>query len=574
MQVEIRLLGVLEASRNGAAVELGSAQQRTLLALLALNGESGVSLDAIVDVLWPSSPPASATKIVQTYISRLRKALGDEAIERRGRGYRLSEAVETDAATFETLLAAGRRRDALSLWRGPALTELALLRDDAARLDEIRLQAIEAEAGEATASGNAARTIPQLQRLVADYPLREGLVARLMEALYSCGRQADALDVYRAARSRLVDELGLEPGAELRTLERRILRQDPTLGSPAGNPPRAASRSITKRRPRRRVIAFALVLIGAAVAASAVFATHGHARIVAIRPDTILRIDPATNEIVDAIPVGRAPSGILVRGRYAWVANEGDRTLTRIDLKTHDTRTIGGVSGVGFLARDGAGNVYSSGWDFPFVWRVGHASGEVDRRFRVRTRAVGIAIGGGFLFVVDRLANGVTSVGLGPPHAERFVRVGADPLVATFGSGALWVGNSDDATVSVLRPGVERPHTIDVDPKPFGIASGFNAVWVGSNQNATVSRIDPDTLRVVKRIDVRIGGVNPGTYAVATGAGAVWALNADVQSIERIDPQTNRVVATIPLPFSVYPRQLSADGDEVWVSVTAPGEGP
>ena len=114
----------------------------------------------------------------------------------------------------------------------------------------------------------------------------------------------------------------------------------------------------------------------------------------------------------------------------------------------------------------------------------------------------------------------------------------------------------------------------DVDPKPFGIASGFNAVWVGSNQNATVSRIDPDTLRVVKRIDVRIGGVNPGTYAVATGAGAVWALNADVQSIERIDPQTNRVVATIPLPFSVYPRQLSADGDEVWVSVTAPGEGP
>ncbi len=573
MQIEIRLLGVLEASADGEELDLGPAQQRTLLALLALNGAAGVEVDAIVDVLWPSSPPASATKVVQTYVSRLRKTLGEAAIERRGSGYRLSPAAVVDAAQFEELLHAGRPRDALALWRGPALAGLDLLGADAARLDELRLQTIEADAEEATAAGDADRVIPELRRLVADYPLREGLVARLMEALYSSGRQAEALDSYREARSRLADQLGLEPGSGLRTLERRILTQDPTL-LPTRPPVHEPELRASRRPPRRRLIACALVLIAAAAGAAAVLATGSGAHPVAIRRDMILRIDPATNRIVEAIPVGRAPSGILVHGRYAWVANEGDRTLTQVDLETHTERTIGGVSGVGFLARDDAGNIYASGWDFPFVWRIGHASGEVDDRFRVRTRAVGLAIGGGFLFVVDRLANGVTSIGLAPPHAERFVHVGADPLLAAFGSGALWVANSDAGTVSVIRPGVERPHTIDVDPNPYGLAAGFGAVWVGSNQNAVVLRIDPDTLRVAKRIDVTMNNVNPGLYAVATGAGSVWALNQDVPSIERIDPQTNRVVATIKLPWNVYPRQLSADGKNVWVSVTAPGEGP
>jgi YVTN family beta-propeller protein len=150
------------------------------------------------------------------------------------------------------------------------------------------------------------------------------------------------------------------------------------------------------------------------------------------------------------------------------------------------------------------------------------------------------------------------------------VRVGRDPIAATFGHGALWVANSDSGTVSVIRPGVLRSRTINVGPTPYGIAAGPNAIWVGSNDRSTVTRIEPDTGRVVKTIALAPDGVTTGLYAIATGAGAVWALNADTESINRIDPRTNTVVATIHVR-GAEPRMLASDGNNIWVTLAMPG---
>lgn len=576
MRIEIRLLGALEAYIDGVAVDLGPPQQRALLALLALRIGTVVPIATIVDSLWPEQPPSSASKVVQTYVSRFRRLFGDAAIVRRGRGYQLSAEVAVDAREFERLLESGRPAEALALWRGSALADLELLESDAARLDELRLQTIETSAEREVQAGAAERVIPELLRLVGDYPLRERLIALLMRALYLSGRQAEALETYRVARARLVAELGLEPGADLRELERRILAQDPTLRpetypqqQPADSS-RPAKTSRPRRTSRRRLLGAAAVAVATSAATAGVLATRGGGHAVVIRPNSIIRIDASTDKVVDSIPVGRAPSGILVTGDDAWVANEGDRTLTRVDLHTHQEHTIGGVSGVGFLARDRKGMVYASGWDFPYVWRIDPETNEVAGRYRVRTRAVGLAVGGGFLFVVDRLANGVTSIDLAHPATHHFIPVGADPIVAAFGGGALWVANSDAATVSVIRPGLSKPQTISVDLKPFGIAAGAGAIWVASNTDSTVTRIDPETGRIVKRLTILQNGLNSDLYSVATGAGSVWAIGADSQSITRIDPHTNTVIATIHV-YGAQPEMLAANGNAIWVTLAPPG---
>jgi DNA-binding SARP family transcriptional activator/DNA-binding beta-propeller fold protein YncE len=569
MAVEIRLLGALDAIRDGQPVDLGPPQQRALLALLALHSNEVVPADAVVDALWPEGPPASVTKVIQTYVSRLRKVLGEDAIERRGGGYALGPDASVDAVRFERLLAEGRPAEALALWRGPALAGVPALSREAERLEELRLRALEDRVDAELAAGRPEAVVADLRALVAEHPLRERLVARLMKALYLSGRQAEALDAYRSSRTRLVDELGIEPGLELRELERRILAQDPGLAPAASASPPAPAAAPRRRRPRRLLVAAAAALVAAGAAVAAEFALGGGSRPVAVVANSIVRIDPRTNRIVDSIRVGRDPTGIAVRGDVVWAANEGDRTLIRVDTRSRASHAIGGVAGVGFLTRDAHANVYASGWDYPFVWRIDPRTNEVGGRFRVRTRAVGVAVGGGSLWVVDRLADGVTRIDLSRPRKPGFVRVGLDPLVEAFGFGALWVANSDEATVSVIRPGLDAAQTIDVGPKPYGIAAGEGAVWVGSYVDSTITRIDPELDKVVKVISVADGPIPTGLYSVAAGAGGVWALNRDAREIVRIDPRTNRVVKRIEL--EAEPHEMGIDGDRVWVTVGAPG---
>lgn len=562
------MLGPLECDVDGHPVDLGAPQQRALLALLALRSGEVVPVTAIVDCLWPDGPPATATNIVQTYVSRLRKALGDAVIVRLGAGYRLEHAT-VDAAEFEARSKAGELDSALALWRGPALADLALLREEAARLDELRLLAREQLLEQQLAAGDADAVVPEAQRLVDEHPLRERLVALLMTALYASGRQAEALDAFRAARKRLVNELGVEPGPELRNLERRILAHDDSL--PTLAPKRLGVRRPTHRRAMLVLAVLALVLVAAGVAAW-VAVSRSSASTPVVVPNSIVRIDARTNRVAEVIPVGRKPSALIESNGVVWVANEGDRTLSRVDMDTGTVRTIGGSTDVGFLARDEHGNVYASGWDYPYVWWVDPRTGALSRRFRVRWHAVGLAVGGGALWVVQRgpnLAGAVSRVDLGHARASRFIPVGDNTVAAAFGYGNVWVPAANDDRVAVISPGLPKPDTITVDSKPYSIAAGQGAIWVGCYGSSTVNRIDPESRRVVKQIDVSLNGTQSGIFSLAAGAGAVWVVNAYAHRIVRIDPATNRIVATIRIAGE--PHSVTVSGNSVWVSVGRPG---
>jgi predicted ATPase/DNA-binding SARP family transcriptional activator len=245
--MEFGILGPVEARDGGRAIELGG-KQRALLAVLLLHANEPVSAEAIAIALWGEEAPAQAIKTVQVNVSRLRRALGDpRAPVTTAAGYRLDVAPDAlDAERFRRLVEAGRQaleeqrpadaggllRDALALWRGPPLADLLhepFAQAGVAALEEERLAAIELRVEADLACGRHAELAGELQRLVAEHPLRERLHGRLMLALYRSGRQADALDAFRRARNALVDGLGIEPGAELRELERAILLQDDSL---------------------------------------------------------------------------------------------------------------------------------------------------------------------------------------------------------------------------------------------------------------------------------------------------------------------------------------------------------
>jgi DNA-binding SARP family transcriptional activator len=248
--LEFRLLGPLEVLADGEPVSLPRKKQRALLALLLLRAGEAVSTDELIEELWAGKPPATAKDALQNYVSQLRKALGPEPILTRDPGYVLEATAEqTDLGRFERLVAearggdakarAERLREALGLWRGPPLADLAyepFTGLEVARLEELRASA-QAELVDAELElGRHGELVAELEATVAERPFDERPRTQLMLALYRSGRQADALEAYHEARRTLDEELGLEPGAQLRELEQAILRQDTALDAPLAAP--------------------------------------------------------------------------------------------------------------------------------------------------------------------------------------------------------------------------------------------------------------------------------------------------------------------------------------------------
>lgn len=292
--VEIRLFGgVRAAGEDGRPLDVGPAKCQAVLAALALSAGSPVPVARLVELVWGADPPRTAEKTLQTYVGRLRRSLGADAVTRAGAAYRLDvDPRAVDVLRFERRLDAGDVAGALAEWDGEPLAGLDAegLAPSADRLAERRLEALEADLARRV-DEDPAGTVGTLTELTARNPFREGLWALLMTALYRSGRQADALAAYRRARGHMVDELGIEPGPRLRELEAMVLGHDAALGgvavaerAPSALPPVPGPEALPSPEggPRGNLPRRAARLIGRADDLDAVAAALGAAPVVTL----------------------------------------------------------------------------------------------------------------------------------------------------------------------------------------------------------------------------------------------------------------------------------------------------
>jgi DNA-binding SARP family transcriptional activator len=252
-------LGPLQVRQDGAPVTTPGAKPRAILTMLGLHGGSVVSADTLVELLWGEDPPRTAAKALQTHISSLRRTLGDGFVLTQGTGWTLA-GTEVDASRYkmaarmgrdaaaagDTSQAVARFEEALTLWRGiPELPDGPRGSSEKTRWVEGHAALVEDRADALLATGRAAEIIGELEAAVADAPLRERRWGQLMLALYRAGRQGEALGAYQRARSLLADELGVDPGPDLRRLEAAIVAQDAALEIPVSQYLPAVMRAVT-----------------------------------------------------------------------------------------------------------------------------------------------------------------------------------------------------------------------------------------------------------------------------------------------------------------------------------------
>ncbi|MGC2564901.1 MAG: BTAD domain-containing putative transcriptional regulator, partial [Mycobacterium sp.] len=257
--MELGVLGPLQVRRDDAPVTIPGAKPRAVLTMLGLHGGSVVSADALVELLWGEDPPRTAAKALQTHISSLRRALGDGFVLTEGTGWTLAES-EVDASRYKSVARLGRDaaavgdtgqavacfEEALALWRGiPELPDGRRGTSEKTRWVEGHAALVEDRADALLATGRAAEIIGDLEAAVADAPLRERRWGQLMLALYRAGRQGDALGAYQRARGLLADELGVDPGPDLRKLETAIVAQDAALDVVAAQRLPSVTRAVT-----------------------------------------------------------------------------------------------------------------------------------------------------------------------------------------------------------------------------------------------------------------------------------------------------------------------------------------
>jgi DNA-binding SARP family transcriptional activator len=336
--LELRILGPFEARRDGRALELPAGKARALLALLLLHRNEVVSVDTLVDGLWGERPPATAAKNVQVYVSHLRKRLGEETLLTQAPGYVLRlEPGQLDADRFLALLeeargqqpaqSAERLRAALALWRGEPLADFrydSFAQEEIHRLEELRLAALEERIEAELALGRHEDVLSELESLVRANPLRERLQGQLMLALYRCGRQAEALEAYRAARRRLVEELGLEPSPELQRLERAILAHDSSLAAPPRIAPpgqAATAQSLIRADRSRLLVAAGIIVLAAAAVGAGLRLSGGGSRTLLASPNSVAVVDARRDSVRQVIEdVGRL-GGIAAGAHAVWATD-------------------------------------------------------------------------------------------------------------------------------------------------------------------------------------------------------------------------------------------------------------
>jgi DNA-binding SARP family transcriptional activator/ABC-type branched-subunit amino acid transport system substrate-binding protein/streptogramin lyase len=556
--VEFLILGPLEARRSGRPISFGGGKQRALLALLLLNANETVSTERLIDELWGERPPATAAKIVQNYVSRLRSAIAaDGVLVTHGSGYELRvKAGETDVDRFEERLAAGRHalargeaqeasrtlREALALWRGPALSDFTLedfAQSEIARLEERRLVALEERIEADLALGRHRDLVGELETLIAEHPFRERLRGQLMVALYRSGRQSEALHAFQDARKRLSEELGLEPGPALQRLEHAILQQDRSLDLtelPTGavtflftDIEGSTALVKTLRAEYRGVLAdHARLLRG-------VFEQHAGHEIDTQGDSFFVAFQHARNAVMAAVAAQRAlaehdwPGDTQIRVRMGIHTGQAEVAEDRyLGLSVHRAARIGaaGHGGQVLVSQTTQNLLEDEEEDLPDVELEDlgiHRLKDLDRPVHLyqavapglrsdfpplrvqetvparvsRTRALlltgGVVLAGGALVLAAALTRGSDSQGLASVAANSVgvidsetselldgIAVGKTPTSVAVGEGAVWALNADDQTISRIDPETRQVENFAIGRTPTDIAVGEGALWVGN----------------------------------------------------------------------------------------------
>jgi DNA-binding SARP family transcriptional activator len=536
--MDFRILGPLEVEADGQVLPIGSRQPRAVLTVLLLDANRVVSRDRLVEALWGEEPPERATNALQVYVSQLRKALGADVIVTQPWGYLVLVADgELDLERFESLVAASRRsepaaaarllREALSLWRG-----------ERRRLEELRLAAIEARVEADLALGRHAELVPELESLVRKHPLRERLRGQLMLGLYRCGRQADALEVYRSGRRLLDEELGLEPDDELQRLERAILNHAPWLESPVV--PRAKRPSVAQRRR-------ASSRTGAPVP-----------------PDSVAVIDPQRSLVVGHVLVGRRPVAVAIGHGSVWVANADDGTVSRIHQERREViRTIGiGAPAIDLAVATDA--VWVANGSDGTVSRIDPSADAVVETIDLRGSSE-LAWNPTYAVAAD---DDSVWIAAGPHHVLRInpttnepfaiIDVGHAPVGVAVGEEALWVVTTAERALRI------EPHTNTATTEvpigyPVALTTGKQAVWV-SDTRGQVWRINPDTAAVSQTTPV-----GRGLVGLCATDGVVFAANNADGTLVQIDAHDGRVLGVVPVGHA--PTDVASWDGFVWVSI-------
>jgi peptide/nickel transport system substrate-binding protein len=577
--VDLRLLGALEARVDDGPIELGARKQRAVLAMLALEVGRAVTVDRLVEGLWGETPPSSAPKMVQLYVSRLRRVLDGSGarIVTRGRGYELQLPEDgVDAVRFERLLDT-RPREALALWHGAPLADLAdepFAAAEIRRLEELRLRATELAIDADLAAGRHAEVIGELDALVDQQPLRERLRAQRMLALYRSGRQAEALEAYRDAREALV-ELGIEPGEELRALHQAILEHDPRIAAPPaaatgvserqdGEAPTASGRG--RRRPLSRrgllIVAGALAAVGTGVA---VFWPDWEAKVAGVRSNAVAEIDLGDGSLQGQAALDGPPSAIAVAPDAIWVAGDRDGTVSRIDPETHTVRqTVGVGHGQSTLAAD-RGGVWAANRDDGMLRRISSATNRIVDRFPA-VSPTGVCLLGGEVWVAGATAGGVLRFNP-ETRRRRTVALGDSASALACGAGGVWAVAGERLMHIDPATGLAR-HAGDVGAGVSALAVADRIVWVANPLTGIVSRVDPERGVVTGTFTL---GSDDEPVALAVGAGGVWVANRRARTVARIDPK--RTVGTQEFRLGHDPRALAVVDGRLWVAVAATGAG-
>ena len=538
-----------------------------------------------------------------------------------GGGYRLDlPPAAVDAVRFEAGVALGRAAlgagdavtaaetlgAALGLWRGDVLSDLGELGPvllAAQRLDEVRTAATEDWAAAELALGHHAALVPQLASLEAAHPLRERLAALRMVALYRSGRQGDALKVYREARQRLAEDLGVSPGEELRALHERILKQDEELArspgreppawlawthrvdrgspiavtaaasssadvsAPATDPPLVPAPSPRPARRARVALALATVVVIASTLASTWFTRARDGEAARTVPANSAAAVGPNGRVGDAVALGGVPIGVAEDAGSVWVLDHTNAVVARVDPDTRRVvQTIADVGNDPQAISARGGNVWVAVFGARTVTRINAETNKVVDRIEVGNQPAAVVASDSGVWVANSGDNTVQRIDARTGKADRAIPVGNGPAALAVAGSTLWVANARSGTVTALdtQTGERRSADIVVDAGPSALAVTDTDVWVANQLGRTVSRIDRATGQVARLF------VDDGPSSIVASGDDVWVGNAYAGTLSRIDSRSNAVTS---LAVGSSPRALTVVGEEIWTASGAIGGG-